>query len=72
MHHFKNKNNRYHIKLCSNKGRIYSGYTSPNLTLEEVKQEAREVWSENFMRHKKWLQIADCNGEIVFKHDNLK
>ena len=72
MHHFKNSNNRHHIKLCSTKGRIYSGYTYPNLTIEEVKQEARDVWNNNFKRHYKWLEIANPKGEVIFKYDNLK
>jgi len=72
MHFFKNENNRHHIKLCSTKGNIYSGHTRPNMRLEEVINEARDVWINNFKRHKKWIEVADSDGEIVFKHSNLK
>jgi hypothetical protein len=72
VHHFKNNNNRYHIKLCSNKGKILSHYTFPNLSLEQAKNEARFIWATVFVLHKKWLEIANQEGQIVFKHDNLK
>jgi hypothetical protein len=72
MHHFKNGNNRHHIKLCSTKGKIFSQYTFPNMEYQEVLELARDVWSKNFIMHNKWLEIADKNGEVIFTFNNIK
>ena len=77
MHHFKNENNRHQIKLCSNKGGIFHGCTLPGLTDEEAIKEGRRVWAENFIRHDKWIEIIDADGNLILQHpkekiDNLK
>lgn len=71
MHHFKKDNNRHQIKLCSNKGNIFHGVTFPNLTDEGAIAEARIVWANTFIRHKKWLEVIDPQGDLILEFDNL-